>query len=247
MTIGFIGTGEIAAPMVRFLARKGHPIVVSERNAATAQELADGFEHVQIASNQSVLDKADIVFLCVRPHQAQSALAPLTFRPDHIVISVMSGVTIETLGQLCAPATDIAMTIPLAFLEQGGCPLPVYPDSPTLRALFSPENAVLAQPSETQLNRHFAASAMLGTLHDFVDHVGNWLGTEANAQTYVSMLAAGALRDVPKTGRGQQAAARDALASPGTLNLQMLDHMRGAGLHNDLTAGLEALDKRLNS
>lgn len=245
MTIGFIGTGDIAAPMVRFLARKGHPILVSERNAETAQSLAGGFDTVQIAPNQSVLDQADIVFLCVRPHQAAAALAPLQFRAGQVVISVMAGVAMADLAELCAPASDIAMTIPLAFLERGGCPLPVYPDSATLRALFAPDNAVLAQDSEAQLNRHFAASAMLGTMMDFLDQVGDWLGEGENAQTYVSMLAAGALRDVPKSGLGKLAQARDALATEGTLNLQLVTHMRQTGLHKDLTQGLDALAARL--
>lgn len=245
MTIGFIGTGDIAAPMVRFLARKGHPILVSERNAKIAQSLAEAFDTVGIAPNQDVLDQADIVFLCVRPYQAAAALAPLRFRADQTLISVMAGVAMADLADLCAPATDIAMTIPLAFLERGGCPLPVYPDCPTLRALFAPDNVVLAQDSEAQLNRHFAASAVLGTMMDFLDQAGDWLGGDENAQTYVAMLAAGALRDVPKTGLGNLAHARDALATEGTLNLQLVTHLRQAGLQDDLKQGLDALAARL--
>ena len=68
--IGFIGTGHIAAPMVRFLAERGHEITVSERNAETAQALR-ACHGVSIATNQDVLDRSDIVFLCVRPHVAR--------------------------------------------------------------------------------------------------------------------------------------------------------------------------------
>ena len=35
MRIGFLGTGEITAAMVRGLAGQGHTILVSPRNAAT--------------------------------------------------------------------------------------------------------------------------------------------------------------------------------------------------------------------
>ncbi len=247
MTIGFIGTGDIAAPMVRFLARKGHPILVSRRNEQRSKALCEAFKNVDVSENQSLVDRSEIVFLCVRPHQAGDALAPLNFRGDQVIISVMAGITMQALETLCRPATDIATTIPLAFLEHGGCPLPVFPDSPTLRALFSPENKVLGQQSEAQLNRHFAASAMLGTLLDYCDHVGNWLGQDSNAQTYIAMLAAGALRDVLKTGTENLASARDDLATHGTLNLQLVEHMRQARMHAHVTDGLDALVERLNS
>lgn len=40
MRIGFLGTGHIAAPMARALARDGHTVTVSERNAETAAACA---------------------------------------------------------------------------------------------------------------------------------------------------------------------------------------------------------------
>ena len=52
--IGFIGTGEITAAMVRGLTGQGHEILVSERNAKTAAALADAFSDVQVAGNLAV-------------------------------------------------------------------------------------------------------------------------------------------------------------------------------------------------
>lgn len=109
--------------MVRFLADRGHQITVSERNAEVAASLAAS-DGVAVADNQAVLDASDIVFLCLRPHVAADILKPVTFRADHQIVSVMAGISLEALGAACAPARDIIMTIPLGYLEKGGCPLP---------------------------------------------------------------------------------------------------------------------------
>ncbi|MEL7138546.1 MAG: NAD(P)-binding domain-containing protein, partial [Pseudomonadota bacterium] len=79
LKVGFVGTGHIAAPMARVVARAGHSVLVSERNAETAVALASAFENIAIAPNQAVLDGSDVVFLCVRPPLAEEVFAPLRF------------------------------------------------------------------------------------------------------------------------------------------------------------------------
>ena len=68
--VGFIGTGHIAAPMARALARDGHQVFVSDRNAEIAAALVAGDPQIRAMANQAVLDRAEIVFLCLRPHVA---------------------------------------------------------------------------------------------------------------------------------------------------------------------------------
>ena len=55
MRIGFIGTGTIARAMVTGIANDGHAITVSNRGAAHAAHLANTFDAVTIAPNQTVL------------------------------------------------------------------------------------------------------------------------------------------------------------------------------------------------
>ncbi|MEM8598209.1 MAG: NAD(P)-binding domain-containing protein, partial [Pseudomonadota bacterium] len=161
MTIGFIGTGHIAAPMARALARHGHRVWVSERNAETAAALAASHHGITVGPNQGVVDAADTVFLCLRPPLAAEVVAPLRFRADQRIVSVMAGVPMADLAAWCAPATDISITIPLGFLETGGCPLAVYPHGRTLEPLFGAVNPVIEVASEAALNAHFAVCAMV--------------------------------------------------------------------------------------
>ena len=109
--IGFIGTGHIAAPMVRHLAAKGHDITVTRRSEAVSAALAQD-PGVAVTDPQGVIDASDCVVLCLRPHVAVDVLEPLTFRADQQIISVMAGISTEQLGALCAPAIPLLQSVP---------------------------------------------------------------------------------------------------------------------------------------
>lgn len=248
--IGFIGTGHIAAPMVRFLARKGHQIVVSERNAQTAQRL-QAEVGVTVAPNQAVVDQNDIVFLCVRPPVAEDAIAPLTFRADQQIVSVMSGISLAQLGRLCAPATHISMTIPLGYLAQGGCPLAACPDGQVLAPLFEPENPVISVTDEAAFNKHFAICAFVPGVLDLMATASRWLGEATGdpdqAARYTRALLSGFLNSMPEGGAEVITQERDALATEGTLSLQMTQALQDGGAHAALTGVLTAIGDRLGS
>ncbi|WP_439142812.1 NAD(P)-binding domain-containing protein [Planktotalea sp.] len=246
--IGFIGTGHIAAPMVRFLALKGHEVFVSERGADVATELAASVG-VTVLPNQSVVDRSDIVFLCLRPAVWQEIATPLTFRIEQQVISVMADVSVASLLDVIAPATDISVTIPIGFLERGGCPLPAFPKAEPLASLFSPENPVIELSDESQIADHFAASALLSgaltIMKDGADWLGQQTGNSAGADTYVASLVAGFMRDVPKDGQGRILEARSALASPDTLNRAVVDAMEHADTRTTIRTVLQSLSDKM--
>ncbi len=246
--IGFIGTGHIAAPMVRFLADRGHQITVSERNAEVAASLAAS-DGVAVADNQAVLDASDIVFLCLRPHVAADILKPVTFRADHQIVSVMAGISLEALGAACAPARDIIMTIPLGYLEKGGCPLPACPSPGVLKPLFEPENPVLGVPDEAAFNMHFAVCAFVPGVLDLMTTSAAWLAAQTGdadqAARYTRQLLAGFLAALPDEGAALLPAERDALATQGTLSAQMTNGLQEGGAHTALTRTLDSIADRL--
>jgi len=246
--IGFIGTGHIAAPMARALARDGHKVVVSERNADMAAELAAAFKQISVAPNQGVLDACDTVFLCLRPHLAEAVLKGLRFRPGQRIVSVMAGVSAADLAACCAPATDISIMIPLGFLEQGGCPLAVYPNGAAVAPLFGARNPVVDVASETTLNSHFAICAMVPGLLAMLETGADWLtarGADPDAAAlYTTQLAAGFLTAMGKQA-GTLRAEKEALATPGTISLMMVDGLSHGGAIDALTETLNAIDARL--
>ncbi|MCC1492860.1 NAD(P)-binding domain-containing protein [Cognatishimia sp. F0-27] len=245
--IGFIGTGHIAAPMARFLARKGHRVVVTKRNAAVSEALKAEIG-AEITDAQGVLDCCETVFLCLRPHVADTVLGALTFSEEHKLVSVMAGVARDRLNGLCAPARQIVQTIPLGFLEQGGCPLAAFGDIDMLARLFEPENPIVAVADEAALNAHFAVCAMVPGLLDLMAGTAAWLetrtGDAAGATLFTTQMMAGFLAAMDKAP-GALARERDALSTEGTLSLTMVETLRGLGADRAMIAGLDAVNRRL--
>lgn len=230
--IGFIGTGHIAAPMARALARDGHAVTVSERGREVSSALAAAGLGIVVADNQGVVDASDIVFLSLRPATWEQAVAGLNWRADQHIVSVMAGVPLARIAEQCAPVPDLSVTIPLGFVEHGGCPLPVAGNPEVLQSLFGAANAVLPLADEAQLNDHFAASAMISGVLAFMETGAGWLagrtGDSEAAERYVAHLIAGFLRDMEKNAAGDMGRAKWALATPGTLNRQMVDGLAEA-------------------
>ena len=248
--IGFIGTGHIAAPMARTLARDGHSVVVSERNEAIAAELSAAFETITAQPNQDVVDACDTVFLCLRPHLAESVVAGLRFRPGQRIVSVMAGISAADLARWCTPARDISIMIPLGFLEKGGCPLAIYPTGDAIEPLFGNMNPVVAVASEAALNSHFAACALVPGILAMLETGAGWLaakgGDRDDAALFTTQLVAGFLSAMGKEA-GCLKAEKEALATPGTLSLMMVEGLSDGGATTALTDTLDAIDARLNS
>ncbi|WP_209504780.1 MULTISPECIES: NAD(P)-binding domain-containing protein [unclassified Ruegeria] len=248
--IGFIGTGHIAAPIARLMAVKGHEISVTERNAEVSAALKAELG-VAVSPPQAVIDASDIVFLCLRPHIAAEVLAPLTFRADQQVVSVMAAVSAEDLAKLCAPASDFVQTIPLGFLQSGGCPMAAFGKDRLLAELFEPENSVVKVADEMALNAHFAICAMVPGILDLMATGAEWLGDVTGdadgAEFYTTQLMAGFLAAMEKGTAGRLAQERDALATEGTLSLQMTGTLIEQGAHEALRAALGAIGKRLEN
>lgn len=248
MIVGFLGTGRIAAPMVKALARSGHQVRVSERNRQVSAELAAGFENVSVHGNREVVDGSEVVVICLLASVARRELADLPFRPDHKVISVMAEFALEEIAALIGETSELCVTIPMPFIEAGGCPLPVYPESPTLAVLFGADNIVMPVSSEAAMMPHFAATAFTSTLLKELSVVRDWLGARtgnaADAERYMVLLESGYLDALAGQGAGALDTAIGHLATEGGLNAQLLGHMEEAGTMAALRGGLEDLLKR---
>ncbi len=244
--IGFIGTGEIAAAMVRGLRGQGHTIAVSPRNAAIAARLAAEEAGVRIASNADVVAQSDIVFLCLLARVAEQVLPDLTFRPGQAMISVMVDMPLTRLRDLCAPATDIAITIPLPQIATGGCPLPVFPASAALATVFGARNPIFVLANERALNAHLGATAfcspLLAQMRVATDWLAGFSGDHAAAEAYVSAMIRTLLGHAAAgDGIGATLAA---LSTEGGLNATLREAMTQA--QSDLRQGLDRSRGRLH-
>jgi len=248
MKVGFLGTGRIAAPMVEALAPQGHDIAVSRRGQQVSAELAARHGHVSIHDNQGVLDHAEVVVVCLLAAAARRELPALTFRPEHKVISVMAEISRDEIAAMIGGTDELCVTIPMPFIAAGGCPLPVYPASRALEALFGARNPVIPLDSEAALKPLFAATTVSSVLLRELIAVRDWLGrhgqTPVAAERYLTLLVSGYMNGLEKDGNGRLEEALSHLATEGGLNAQLLAHMLESGAIDALETGLEGLGKR---
>lgn len=250
MRIGVIGTGFMAAQVVRTVAGDGHEICVSPRTRARAKGLAAEFDSVTIADNQAVLDQSDVILVGLLAEVAQQLLPGLRFRAEHKVISLMAGLRQADLKALVAPVRDVAIAIPFPFVAQGGAPLLVYPETDVVRALLGGHCALICPDDEAVFNSYLAAQAVLSPVLKLLQQSTDWLaghGADSDdAGRFLQSLVAGALTARPAGETGIFTAMLDELNTPGGLNAELREHMVDAGMIRALRQGLDQLDARLN-
>jgi pyrroline-5-carboxylate reductase len=180
----------------------------------------------------------------------ENVLRSISFSKDQTIISFILGVNLQTLQTLCAPARDIAITIPLPMIENGKCPLPVYPANKKLLELFGSENFIIELSTEAELTPFFAATAVLSSSLAQIEVAKKWLeehlDSPEQAESYLISLMAGTYSGMKKDGLGRINQELNSLATEGGLNAQLRNHMRNEGTEDALYNGLSKLGKRLN-
>lgn len=243
MRLGFLGTGDIAATLVRGLHGQHHQILVSPRNADVAARLAAEVPGLMIAPNEEVVAGSDVIFLCLMARVADEVLPGLPFRTEQTILSMMVDAPLARLRHLCAPATDIAIGSPA--IARGGCPVPVFPASPVLQELYGARNLMLPQASETALNAHLGASAIcspiLVQLLTAVDWLSGHTGNPAAAEAYVAALIRACLPE--RAAGGELGTTLKSLSTEGGLNATLRVAMAPA--KHDLRHGLDGFHIRL--
>jgi pyrroline-5-carboxylate reductase len=137
--LGFIGTGNLTSFFVEGLARAkaDYDITVSDRNHQHSAELARRFGVKVHTRNQTIVDENDLIVVAVLPQQAVEVLKPLRFREGHTVLSVMAGVTLDTLREQVAPAACAISLMPgLANAHNVG-PSALYPANAAIEAMLA--------------------------------------------------------------------------------------------------------------
>ena len=265
--VGLIGVGHLATYLVEGLRRAcspqaphasgGSPVyspatacprdtILSPRNADRAASLAARFGAVVAASNQAVVDAADLVILSTRPGDAVAAIAGVTFRPEQTVVSVAASLPLGVLQPRVAPATAVrAMPISCAAVNQS--PTLLYPDHPQARALFHLLGHVHALPDEPSFISASAISAFYGWVYALLDETVAWTihagVPPQTARSLVLETVRGAADMALAQPNQSLAAILDTLATPGGIT--------GHGLHvlhqhQGLTAWTQALQAVLD-
>jgi pyrroline-5-carboxylate reductase len=237
MNLGFLGTGHITSAIVTGLGSSEHRIWLSPRNAEIAADLARRFPKVIVASsNQDVLDESEVILVALPPTTAPGIIADLRFRADHQIISVISGFPMKDIAAVVAPATVITRAVPLPSVAERAGPTAIHPPNATVAALFDSMGAAIPVEREDEFEAFCAVTAAIASHLTFAETVASWLARhgvpEVTARTYIATMFRGATHAKEH-------------ATPGGINEQLLRDLTQHGLFEHLSAGLDAVLRRI--
>ena len=252
-TLGFLGTGHISSCVVTGLMTAEAPpeqVVVSPRNAEVAAGLAARFADVSIAAdNQEVIERSDAVFLALRPQTAGEVIAPLSFRADQLVISLMALTPLARVRAWVDPASAVVRALPLPPIARGAGPTVLTPDEPRARGLFDRVGTAVPTASEADFDRIGSLTALAAPFYQLLETCTRWTAAQgvprATAGRYMAALFHGLAADGLDPAEGDFSALVAGLATPETINLQALTAIGEAGGFNAFEDGLSQVLARI--
>ena len=191
--IGFLGVGHIASDLVEGLVRAGVPparLLLSPRGRDMVAALHGRHAIPVAADNAALVAGSDIVVLAVRPAAALDALRGLSWRGEHLLLSVAAGVPTAALLEAAAPAA-VARAMPVSAARLGGSPTTLHPDEPRARALLSRLGPVLPVADEAVFDRATIGAALYGWVHALIGDSAAWLTAAGLETAQARALAAG--------------------------------------------------------
>jgi pyrroline-5-carboxylate reductase len=247
MTLGFIGTGTMAAAMVEGLG--GTDILVSPRGAELAAGLVRRFPGVRVAAdNQAVIDGCDMVVLSVRPQVAEAVIRPLRFRAGQTVVSLIAATQIACLRDWIGFDLPIIRAIPLPFVADRASVTPVFPPDAEVVALFDRLGTALPCRDIAEFDLLAVGSALMGSYFGLLETAQGWLQAQgledSAARTYLAGLFAN-LGKVAVDSPADFATLRAGHSTPGGLNEQIFRDFAAGGGTAALIAALDRVLARV--
>lgn len=103
--IGFIGLGNMAQIIIKGLIEskilQSSQIFAFNRTPGKLLKAKETWNIQTVANNEEVIENSDVVILAMKPQEFAKAIEPISslFNEKQIVMSLASGITLETLGK----------------------------------------------------------------------------------------------------------------------------------------------------
>ena len=121
MKVAVIGSGNMGSSFVKQLAKAGHSVTVSSRNAASAETLAK--THGAAVVDAANLGDAEVIILATGAGDAIAALKGAGKLDGKIVVDITNPLTADymglTIGHSTSSAEEIAAAVPGVRLVKG--------------------------------------------------------------------------------------------------------------------------------
>lgn len=259
LSIGFIGAGRMATALARGLTRQlvpTHAISASDALESSRQLFEQQTGCATCGHNTEILERADVVFLSVKPQVMPAVLAELSGQVEdrHLLVSIAAGITLAQIERGLGQSARLVRVMPNTP-SLIGCGASAYavgqnvePDDGPLVQRMLGTVGTAAEVPEALLDAVTGLSGsgpayvyqMIEALSDGGVRVGlpRAVATQLAAQTVM-----GAARMVLETGE-HPAALKDAVTSPGGTTIAGLHALERGGLRAALMNAVEAATVR---
>lgn len=118
LSLGFIGAGKMAAALAGGFIRAGlvspQQVIASDPNEPARLSFAKQTGARVTASNSEVLRFAEVLVVAVKPGQVREVLTDVRqdFKPQHLVLSIAAGVSLQQLESMLPEATRVIRIMP---------------------------------------------------------------------------------------------------------------------------------------
>lgn len=251
-SLGILGTGHLAEFIVQGLDRGNFalPVHVSPRNAETAERLTKLYRVVIARNNQSLVDEAEMVLVCLPAAIGIETLAKLRFRPTQTVCSVMAGVPLEDIAAAVGPASAVVSMLPGASNALGAGACVLYPMSDQWWDVFDLLGRVMVFDTKEEFEIAASLAAASGASFVFMAHLAQWLVDRGLRQETARMIVSetfGGNAMVLMSDLENWERITASVATPGGITEDLLSRLQSADALNTWSEGLTKVLARLRS
>jgi len=254
MKLGFIGTGKIASSVITGICNSKisfTKILISPRNKKIAQDLKKKFKKVEIAKdNQEIVDNCNWVFLSITPTVGEKIIKELKFKPNQIIISFISTITLAELKKAIKVKAKIIRAIPLPPISLKKGPVPICPPNKKVKDFFNKIGTTVEIKNEKSSINFWATSGMMAPFYELLRVMTDWLVKKGikrnNAQKYITSLFLALSEDAVANSKKDLKYLVKESQTPKGLNEQGVRDLTKSGFYKKIEKTLNGIHKRLN-
>ncbi|WP_396333907.1 NAD(P)-binding domain-containing protein [Burkholderia anthina] len=234
MKLGVLGVGDLTEKMIRGLYRSGSGIdvLLAPRNRERAEALASEFGCSLLASNQEVVDAADVVLIGVRPGQLEDLARQVILKRGQDLVSVVAGVPVSELRRLF-DAANYSRAMLSAASEINQSTVAVYPCDSAASRLFGVLGNVVQLDTEEHFELATVGACMNGWFYFLFHELERWFMKKGLTANQARELTFSSVEDCVAYARFKHPTELheigEAIALPGTYTAQGFAVLSGLG------------------
>lgn len=252
LKLGFIGGGNMGTAMISGILSSGHcskeNMIVSDPSMTVLERLTKSYDIHCTTDNTKVMEFADIIFLCVKPHLYTTVIDEIRKQTDEskIIVSIAAGVTLAKLNLYFQKSVKIVRAMPNtpAMVSEGMSALSANENISQEELLlilsyfesFGKAEIVSENLMDTVVGVSGSSPAYVYLLIEAMADAAVADGMpRAKAYTFAAQSVLGAAKMVLETGK-HPAELKDAVCSPSGTTIAAIEKLEECGFRHAVIA-----------